>query len=339
MGWTVDGSIFFLSPRPMANARRHVRAIRARDLLTATGLVIGLTLATKRVTAHGSEGGRRAESYGGSVIFEERPAPEVLAGIATRLWCIETMPTARYEKILPTPAVHVIANLSAPYRIFDRAGTASLVPDAFVSGLQNEYLVIESPDPIRHVGVELTATGLGALSPAAPSETAGQVRDASAYLGGIAAIAARTRPMADPGRVLDALEDYLVALPQHPTDRLATAAVRMLEEQSERPVGEIALALGVSHRTLVGRFGRATGTTPKLYAQVLRFHRLLDAVHASGGRPGWATLAVTSGYYDQPHVIREFRRFSGWTPVEYIRLVAEHGPDAARFVPLDHVPG
>ncbi|GAB2625095.1 helix-turn-helix domain-containing protein [Pseudactinotalea suaedae] len=272
------------------------------------------------------------------MIFVQRPAPARLAGIATRLWFIEAVPVARYEKILPMPSVHVIANLSDPYRIVDRAGTAALVSHVFVSGLQNEYLVIESPDPIRHVGVELTATGLGALAPDAPRETAGHVGDASAHLVGLAIIAARIGRIADPDRILSELEDYLLALPQHPTDPLAEAAVRMLEEESERPVSDIALALGVSHRALVSRFRRATGTTPKLHAQVLRFHRLLDAVHASDGRPEWSTLAVASGYYDQPHVIREFRRFSGWTPVEYIRLVAEHGPDAARFVPLAQVP-
>jgi AraC-like DNA-binding protein len=272
------------------------------------------------------------------VIFEERAAPPTLVDIARRLWFIEATPVERYEKILPMPAVHVIANLSAPYRIFDRAGTATLVPDVFVSGLQNEYLVIESPDPIRHVGVELSPTGLGGLATGAPLETTGRVRDATAFFAGIDLTAARIRRTTDPDRILDELEDYLVGLPQHPVDPLASAAVRMLEEDSERAVGDIALALGVSHRALVGRFGQATGTTPKLHARVLRFHRLLDAVHSSGGRPDWATLAVTSGYYDQPHVIREFRRFSGWTPVEYFRLVSEHGPDAARFVPLDQVP-
>lgn len=273
------------------------------------------------------------------MIFEERPAPASLAGIAARLWFIETTPVARYEKILPMPAVHVIANLSTPYRVFDRAGAATLVPDVFVSGLQNEYLVIESPAQIRHVGVELTATGLGALAPGAPRQTSGKVRDASAYLVGLGAAAALIGSEGDPHRILNGFEDYLAALPQHPVDALAAAAARMLEEESERPVGDIALVLGVSHRALIARFGRATGTTPKLYAQVLRFHRLLDAVHASGGRPEWATLAAAAGYYDQPHVIREFRRFSGWTPAEYFRLVTEHGPDAARFVPLDQVPG
>jgi len=37
-------------------------------------------------------------------------------------------------------------------------------------------------------------------------------------------------------------------------------------------------------------------------------------------------------------VIRTFRRFSGYTPAEYLRRVKEFGPEAASFVPLDEVP-
>jgi AraC-like DNA-binding protein len=38
-----------------------------------------------------------------------------------------------------------------------------------------------------------------------------------------------------------------------------------------------------------------------------------------------------NGYYDQPHFIREFKEFSGFTPGEYLRL---RGP-YPRHVPLE----
>ena len=86
------------------------------------------------------------------VTYLERPAPAGLEGIVSRLWLLETVPERRFEKILPLPSVHVILNLSEPYRLFDSAGQSTLVSDAFVSGIQSEYLVIESPAVIHHVG-------------------------------------------------------------------------------------------------------------------------------------------------------------------------------------------
>lgn len=272
------------------------------------------------------------------VIYEERAAPPGLAAAITRIWLLETVPARRLEKILPMPFAHVIVNLSDPYRTFDRRGAASIVPRAFVSGLQSEYLVVESPTRIRHLGIEFAPTGLATFAPDLARATGGTVQDADALLDGITSFTARARAVGTAEEALTALDGFLRGLMRHRTDPLIDAAVALINGDSERPISALATELGISHDALVDRFRRATGSTPKRHARVVRFHRFIDAVHASGGSPSWAMLAVTAGYYDQPHVIREFRRFSGWTPAEYYRLVAQHGPDAARFVPLDRVP-
>ena len=272
------------------------------------------------------------------MIYEERPAPEGLAAAIARIWFLEASPPRRYEKILPMPFAHLIVNLSDPYRTYDRTGAGSIVPDAFVSGLQSEYLIVESPAQIRHLGVEFSPTGLAVFAPNLASASGDRVQAAESLLGGVSPFAARARAAGDVDDALAVLDRYLSELTRHPADPLPMAAVALIHADTERPIGDLAAELSVSHDALVDRFRRATGTTPKRHARVVRFHRLIDAVHASGGAPEWAALAVTAGYYDQPHVIREFRAFSGWTPAEYYRLVAQHGADAAHFVPLDHVP-
>ncbi|MET3164180.1 UNVERIFIED_ORG: hypothetical protein ABIB19_002602 [Arthrobacter sp. UYEF10] len=52
-------------------------------------------------------------------------------------------------------------------------------------------------------------------------------------------------------------------------------------------------------------------------------------------RLGISPLLALAGYYDQPHLIRTFRRFSGFTPSGYLRLIRQHGPEYATFVPLE----
>lgn len=272
-------------------------------------------------------------------IFEERPAPPALDPVATRLWYLDTAPLRRYEKILPLPSIHLIVNLSEPYRLFDGDGASSAVVDAFVSGLQQRWLLIESPARIRHVGIELRPTGLHALAGRPGSASVGAVQDARHLLGGIDGLVTRLRASPAPDATLRILGEFVLGTRQQLPDRLVEAALLAITDDLDRPVESIAVQLGVSQRTLISRFRAVTGTTPKQHGQVLRFHRLVDAAHAAGGQPDWAALAATSGYYDQPHVIRAFRRFSGWTPGEYYRLVAEYGPAAANFVPLGHLPG
>jgi len=283
------------------------------------------------------------------VDYLERPAPPGLEDLVSRLWFLEAPRVRRFEKILPLPFVHLIVNLSEPYAVYDRSGAPTPVGETFLSGLQTEFLVIESPPVIRHVGVELLPAGLGAITDAAGPQVAGRVQGAASLVPGLEVVAAAGRAAAGradaPEVVLDRLVDVLLARRERTgarPDPLVVEALAALDQDPSRPVAD--LVPGVAQRTLLSRFRRATGLTPKTYAQVLRFHRLVSGLAEpgpSGEQPGaaaWSAVAVESGYYDQPHVIRAFRRFCGWTPTEYARRVSEFGPDAALFVPLDEVP-
>ncbi len=271
------------------------------------------------------------------MIYEERLAPPGLEGIITRAWYLRTPPARPYEKILPLPFVHLIVNLSEPYRLFGAEGDSTEVSDAFLSGLQSEYLVIADPPLLHHVGVELTPAGMHALTPRRAA-AAGAVQDARAVFEGIDALVETLRLAPNPGQAVEVMLDFVVAARAADPDELVTEALQVLSAHPDSPIGGIAERLGTTHSALTRRFRRVTGVSPKQHAQVLRFHRFIDAVTREQGTPDWARLAAAGGYYDQPHVIRAFRRFSGWTPAEYHRLAVEHGPDAAHFVPLDQVP-
>jgi len=274
------------------------------------------------------------------VIYEERAfAPTGLEGVVSRLWVLETTPPRRFEKILPLPSVHVILNLSSPYRMFDRRGEATLVADAFVSGIQSEYLVIESPATIHHVGAELLPAHLPLLTDAAPAELAGRVVDARMLWTGVDELVAEARHADSPDAALDAFASFLGAQrTARSADTVVDDAVAAIQRDPGVAIGGLAEAAGVAHRTLITRFRAAMGMTPKSYAQLWRFHTFVTALQGGDPAPDWAGLAAASGYYDQPHVIRAFRRFTGWTPAEYHRRVAEIGPDAASFVPLEDLP-
>lgn len=268
--------------------------------------------------------------------YEEHPVPPGLERFVTRLWSLEMAPPRRHEKILPLPFVHVIVNLSQPYRLFDRYGTARPVQRAFVSGIQPEYLVIENPPLLRHVGAELTPTGLRGLSDVSPSGVTGRVLDAERVFPGLDAAVAAGVSRAP---ALVGLTRYLsAAVRPGRTDALVSQALEQIQRDPMTQMGRFAVTAGVSHKTLIARFTAACGITPKAYAQVWRFHRFVMSLRIGEPQPSWADLAATSSYYDQPQVTRAFRRFSGYTPAEYLARVSEFGPEAASFVPLDEIP-
>lgn len=77
-------------------------------------------------------------------------------------------------------------------------------------------------------------------------------------------------------------------------------------------VGHLAEALGVGERRLRRVFARQVGLSPQETQGILRFHRLLRELRS--GRPRWAELALSCGYYDQAHMINDVRRLTGLSP-------------------------
>jgi AraC-like DNA-binding protein len=60
-------------------------------------------------------------------------------------------------------------------------------------------------------------------------------------------------------------------------------------------------------------FHEAVGVSPKAFATLVRFQRALDVARNDSGAT-WANIATASGYYDQAHLIAEFRAIAGVTP-------------------------
>ena len=90
------------------------------------------------------------------------------------------------------------------------------------------------------------------------------------------------------------------------------AAVDLL---ATRPLDTVAGELGVTSRHLRRIVLAEVGLAPKVYQQVVRLQRFVQA--ADAGVP-LAAAAAAAGYADQPHLTRDVRRFSGLTPASLI---------------------
>ena len=120
---------------------------------------------------------------------------------------------------------------------------------------------------------------------------------------------------ADPlgaARILEsAIAERLRAAPK-PGARaeLALAAADRLTSANVRTVAD---ELGVSERHLRRVFRATVGVSPKSFTKLTRFERALRAARENA-RASWAGIAALAGYYDQAHLIADFRAIAGVTP-------------------------
>jgi AraC-like DNA-binding protein len=73
---------------------------------------------------------------------------------------------------------------------------------------------------------------------------------------------------------------------------------------------------GISRQHVARKFDRYVGITPKLFCRVVRFQDLMKTIRLTD-KVDWATTALDFGYYDQAHMISEFKKFSGLTPASF----------------------
>lgn len=122
-------------------------------------------------------------------------------------------------------------------------------------------------------------------------------------------LAARSLPA-----VLDRLSRAITVRTEHTPEsasaRLARRAVRLFEGDEVR-VESVAERLGVTVRHLRRAFMESIGIGPKDFARTVRLQRVLRMAESSSD---WARIAAAAGYYDQAHLIADFRKLVGVTP-------------------------
>jgi AraC-like DNA-binding protein len=88
------------------------------------------------------------------------------------------------------------------------------------------------------------------------------------------------------------------------SSRLARRAAALWEHNQNLRVEYVAQELGVTSRHLRRVFIKSVGVRPKEFA---RMARLQKAVRAARPSTDWTRVAVDTGYYDQSHLIADFR--------------------------------
>jgi AraC-like DNA-binding protein len=126
------------------------------------------------------------------------------------------------------------------------------------------------------------------------------------------------------GRALDSLVTGVEQMAHRRVHRREVGAARAFDlvrgSGGRLRVERIASMTGVSLRHLRREARRDSGIPLKVYARLLRFSHAVTAVDRlpRGAPIEWARIAVSAGYYDQPHLIRECRAITGMAPSEVI---------------------
>jgi AraC-like DNA-binding protein len=247
-----------------------------------------------------------------------------LAPHVEHLWMVRgCLPGHWRNRILPDGAMELIFNLGDAQRLCATGDLKrhTVFRHSWLSGERTEPIVIDEAGTVDLVGVRFRAGGAWPFIGVPLREFSDQVVELESVLGpDISELRDRLGDATSDDAQFDLVERWLVGRfhERMPPTRAVRYAIRVIQQSAKGTrIGRVADEIGISHKHLLREFDRCVGLRPKVFARVCAFQRVISSV---GQRPevNWAATAASCGYYDQAHLIREFRSFSGLTPLDYM---------------------
>lgn len=267
-----------------------------------------------------------------------RPHP-ALRGIVAQLWHGAGRVAYQRDRILPRAQSYLLINLGPPQYMVLAGEPEVRVPfdDIWYSGISELPIDTEAPHGSVLLGVAFAARGAASLLPMPLADVANRTGSFSDLVGeGAMRLRERLLETRDAPTRLAIVEAWLLDIcvsGRHIHPLVDWATRRLAECGGQLRTAELARDAGVSRKHLAGLFREQVGLAPKTLARIHRFQRALGALERSDMRErpavDWSDLAARCGYYDQSHLIHDFRQFAGMSPADFARRAQ---PDAGSVV-------
>lgn len=251
--------------------------------------------------------------------YREHKVAPVLARHIECVWLLESSKepiAALPQRLLPDGCVELILNFGDLFCEHREAGQSSLQPERFVVGQMTRPVLVSPTGRVQILGIRFAPGGTLPFFPCPPDKLTNTITP----LADVAAAIDRELS----GQIYDAhewpekirlIETTLIRLlraKENSGASLQGAISRIIRAGGQTSVDLLANDLGISGRQLERRFLNEVGLGPKLLCRILRFQQVFRAVESADAN--WARIAADCGYYDQAHLIRDFRQFAEQTP-------------------------
>lgn len=119
--------------------------------------------------------------------------------------------------------------------------------------------------------------------------------------------------------LLSQIADTLTSKTTYNIQRIAFV-IKQLFVMPATSVTELASIACLGKKQFERLFNELIGANPKEYARIVRFQKSLKLLQHDFENINLAQLAYQCGYADQSHFIREFKQFSGYTPLALLNV-------------------
>ncbi len=246
------------------------------------------------------------------------PVPERVSAYVKTIWQLEKGSGNHHERLLPNGETQLIFHYGAPFSESYAGKDAGTQPQSLICGQFTAYKDIFSFERAGLLGVVFHPFASNALF-GIPAHyfthlTVG-LADIERSLGETGRRVAEAPGLQERLRII---EDFIVRRLQTLNQRhfaLIRKSVGLIANNTHEPgISKVANELFIGNRQFERLFKEYVGLSPARFSGIVRFNKALSLF---GSPLNLTEIALESGYYDQAHFIRDFKRISGDAPSVY----------------------
>jgi AraC-like DNA-binding protein len=92
----------------------------------------------------------------------------------------------------------------------------------------------------------------------------------------------------------------------------------ILRNKGAISIWELSKYTGYTERHIERAFSEGIGLTPKKFGNIVKLHSFLKLLNNKPAQSSITAFCYEAGYADQSHLIKEFRKYTGLTPTQYL---------------------
>lgn len=133
------------------------------------------------------------------------------------------------------------------------------------------------------------------------------------------------------------LEDYWLSKIQDFKHPFMPSVIEYLcqDELDELSLSEICKLHKISRQTMHQHFERYLCKTPSLFRKIVRFRKAMSSYSREAAQHEFSQLSALANYFDQSHMIKDFKALTGYTPKSFFQRISRLGNGEVNLLFLD----
>lgn len=249
------------------------------------------------------------------------PTFKPLKNLIKYFWVLDSHhPIILNHKILPTNNIDIIFNFKAPMTFEKNGVTYSTPGNIYFEGLRGNHAIMKQEGLIQTIGVSFFPSGLYPFFNIPVSEFRNVTIGLDTVLKRLAG------ELEEKLRAIDSVTDRIFLLQCFFLELLDQDAPlnddnnKLLNHFyfSNMGINEFCRQHHVHPKKLERLFNRLVGASPKHFLRLSRFQNIIDKILKTP-QSDLTTLAHEFEFFDQAHFTKDFKAFSGSTPLSFMK--------------------